>query len=69
MGTGLLRAFLFTAVVRSAVVTISPGFAVPEASTTSLVFPADDGLKGAGPEVVPLRSQGLGGGLAAAEAK
>lgn len=44
--------------------TISPGFAVPEASTTSLVLPADGGLKGAGPDdEAPARSQGFGGGL------
>lgn len=49
--------------------TISPGFAVPEASTTSLVLPADGGLKGAGPDDPPARSQGFGGGLEAAITK
>lgn len=44
--------------------TISPGLAVPEASTTSLVLPADGGLKGAGPEEAPLLSHGFGGGVA-----
>ena len=48
---------------------ISPGFAVPEASTTSLVLPADEGLKGTGPDEVPARSQGFGGGLLAAKPK
>lgn len=43
--------------------TISPGLAVPEASTTSLVLPADAGLNGAGPDDVdPARSHGFGGG-------
>ena len=46
--------------------TISPGFAVPEASTTLLVQPADGGLKGAGPDEEPACSQGFGGGLFAA---
>jgi hypothetical protein len=43
--------------------TISPCFAVPEASTTSLVVPPDGGLKGAGPDEAPARSHGFGGGL------
>jgi hypothetical protein len=55
-----------TAVFRSVAVTISPGFAVPEASTTSLVLPPDGGLNGAGPDEEPARSQGFGGGLLAA---
>lgn len=50
----------------SAVETISPGLAVPEASTTSLVLPADGGLKGAPPEAPPARSHGFGGGPLAA---
>lgn len=66
MGTGLARVFLLTAALLSAAVTISPGFAVPEASTTSLVLPPDGGLKGAGPDEEPARSQGFGGGLLAA---
>lgn len=41
--------------------TISPGFAVPEDSTTSLVVPADGGLKGAGPDEAATFSHGLGG--------
>lgn len=41
---------------------MSPGLAVPEASTTSLVLPDDGGLKGVGPEEVPARSQGFAGG-------
>lgn len=45
----------------SAVGTISPGFAVPDASTTSLVLPEDGGLNGAGPDVVPASSHGFGG--------
>lgn len=47
----------------SVAVTVSPGLAVPEASTTSLVVPPDGGLKGAGPEVpsAPARSHGFGG--------
>lgn len=44
--------------------TTSPGFAVPEASTMSLVLPEDGGLNGAGPEEEPARSQGFGGGVA-----
>lgn len=48
--------------------TISPGFAVPDASTTSLVPPTDDGLKGVGPEVEDgARSQGFGGAVLPAE--
>lgn len=67
MGTGLASVFLLTTVFLSEVETISPGFAVPEASTTSLVVPADGGLNGAGPDdVPPARSQGFGGGLLAA---
>lgn len=66
MGTGLARAFLLTVAFLSEVVTISPGFAVPEASTTSLVLPPDGGLKGAGPDEEPACSQGFGGGLFAA---
>nr|GMD14009.1 hypothetical protein Iba_chr07bCG2260 [Ipomoea batatas] len=45
----------------SAAVTISPGLAVPDASTTSLVLPGEEGLKGAGPEDDPALSQGFGG--------
>lgn len=63
VGNGLPRAFLLIVVFASAVLTISPGLAVPEASTTSLVLPEDGGLKGAGPEEDPARSQGFGGGL------
>lgn len=51
----------------SEVETISPGFAVPEASTTSLVLPPDEGLNGAGLDEPPARSQGFGGGLLAAK--
>jgi hypothetical protein len=53
----LARAFL------SVVVTFSPGLAVPEASTTSLVLPPDGGLKGAGPDAPSPseRSHGFGG--------
>lgn len=54
---------LLTVVFRLAVVTISPGLAVPDASTTSLVLPAEGGLNGAGPEEDPALSQGFGGGL------
>lgn len=56
-------AFLLAAVVLASGVTISPGLAVPEASTISLVVPADGGLNGAGPDEDPDRSQGFGGGL------
>lgn len=63
MGTGLPREFLLTAAVLSEPETISPGFAVPEASTTSLVLPADGGLNGTGPDEEPACSQGFGGGL------
>jgi len=66
VGTGLPREFLLTAAVLSEAETISPGFAVPEASTTSLVLPADGGLKGAGPDEEPACSQGFGGGPFAA---
>nr|GEW95073.1 Toll/interleukin-1 receptor (TIR) domain-containing protein [Tanacetum cinerariifolium] len=45
-GTGLPSVFVFTAAVVLFVRTISPGLAVPEFSTTSLVLPADAGLKG-----------------------
>jgi hypothetical protein len=69
VGTGLLRAFRLIVALLSEVETISPGFAVPDASTTSLVLPADGGLKGAGPDEVPARSQGFGGGLLAAKRK
>lgn len=62
-GRGLPSAFLFATVFASAVVTISPGLAVPEASTISLVLPEDGGLKGAGPDEDPDRSQGFGGAL------
>lgn len=61
MGTGLPRVFLLTAALLSELETISPGFAVPEASTTSLVLPADGGLKGAGPDDDAAFSQGFGG--------
>lgn len=54
---------LLTAVFLLAVETISPGLAVPDASTTSLVLPEEGGLKGVGPEEDPARSQGFGGGL------
>lgn len=62
-GTGLPGAFLLAAVFLSVVETISPGFAVPEASTTSLVLPGEGGLKGVGPDEDPACSQGFGGGL------
>lgn len=62
-GTGLPREFLLIAVVASLVETISPGLAVPEASTTSLVLPGEGGLNGAPPDEDPARSQGFGGGL------
>lgn len=65
MGRGLPSAFLLTVAFLSELETISPGFAVPEASTTSLVLPDDGGLKGAGPGEEPARSHGFGGGLAA----
>lgn len=59
MGTALPIVPLLTA----AVWTISPGFAVPEASTTSLVLPGEGGLNGEGPDevVVPALSQGFRG--------
>lgn len=63
---GLPRAFLLVVAFLSEVETISPGFAVPEASTTALVLPADGGLKGAGPDEEPTRSHGFGGGPLAA---
>lgn len=53
---------MFLEAFPSTLETISPGFAVPDASTTSLVLPDDGGLKGAGPDELPVRSQGLGGG-------
>jgi hypothetical protein len=43
--------------------TTSPGLAIPEASTTSLVLPPDGGLKGAGPDDVAALSHGFGRGL------
>jgi hypothetical protein len=49
-------------VVRLTVETTSPGLAVPEDSTTSLVFPLEEGLNGAGPDADPERSHGFGGG-------
>ena len=55
--------FTLEATLLSAAETTSPGFAVPEASTISLVLPPDGGLKGAGRDEVPARSHGLGGGL------
>lgn len=70
VGTGLARVFLLTAALLSALETISPGLAVPEASTTSLVLPAEGGLKGAvGPDDEPPCCQGFGGGLLAATTK
>lgn len=45
----------------SAAKTTSPGLAVPDASTTSLVLPEDGGLNGAGPDELPARSHGFGG--------
>lgn len=41
--------------------TISPGLAVPDASTTSLVLPGAEGLKGEGPDELLPCSHGLGG--------
>jgi len=61
VGRGLPRAFLLTVAVLLEAETISPGFAVPEDSTTSLVAPADGGLKGAGPDEDAAFSHGLGG--------
>lgn len=55
--------FILVAVFLSAAGKISPGFDVPDASTTSLVLPAEGGLKGVGPDEEPTRSQGFGGGL------
>lgn len=62
-GTGLPREFAVATVFPPAAGTISPGLAVPDASTTSLVLPGDGGLKGVGPDDdgVPARSHGLGG--------
>lgn len=62
MGTGLAIEFALTGTVLSVVETISPGLAVPEASTISLVLPDDGGLNGAGPDEPPALSHGLGGG-------
>jgi len=61
-----LETVLFTLLAEtflSVAVTFSPGLAVPEASTTSLVLPPDGGLKGVGPDVPspPERSHGFGG--------
>uniref|UniRef100_A0A6N2MBR4 Uncharacterized protein n=1 Tax=Salix viminalis TaxID=40686 RepID=A0A6N2MBR4_SALVM len=57
-GTGLPREFAVATVFPPAAGTISPGLAVPDASTTSLVLPGDGGLKGVGPDDdgVPARS-------------
>jgi len=69
-GRGLPTAFVFTVAFLGEVVTISPGFAVPEASTMSLVLPLDGGLNGAGPDDdEPALSQGFGGGPTAAQSK
>ena len=63
-GTGLeMLLFTLEAALFPVVETISPCFAVPEASTTSLVVPPEGGLKGAGPDEAPARSHGFGGGL------
>lgn len=62
VGTGLPTVFLLKFVFLSPVET-SLVCAVPEASTTSLVLPAEVGLKGAGPEEGPARSHGFLGGL------
>lgn len=67
MGTGLAIELVLTGTVLSVVETISPGLAVPEASTTSLVLPGDGGLNGPGPDEAPALSHGLGGGPLAAE--
>lgn len=69
MGSGRPTEFLLTVAVLSVLETISPGFAVPEASTTSLVLPSDGGLNGAGPDEDPARSHGFGGGLLAEKHK
>ncbi|KAF7805328.1 Peroxisomal membrane protein 13 [Senna tora] len=63
--TRLPREFLLTVAFLSELETISPSFAVLEASTTSLVLPGDGGLKGAGPDEEPTCSHVFGGGLAA----
>jgi len=55
--------FTLEAALFPVVETISPCFAVPEASTTSLVVPPEGGLKGAGLDEAPTRSHGFGGGL------
>lgn len=49
--------------------TTSPDFAVPDASTISLVLPEDGGLNGAGPDEPPALSQGFGGGAPAERRK
>jgi len=58
VGTGLAIEFALTGTVLSVVETISPGLAVPEASTISLVLPDDGGLNGAGldepPQLFPM---------------
>lgn len=41
---------------------LSPVFATPDDSTTVLVDPVEEGLNGEGPDELPTRSQGLGGG-------
>lgn len=61
MGRGLPRAFLLTVAELLEAETISPGFAVPEDSTTSLVLPVDGGLKGAVPDEDATFSHGLSG--------
>ena len=59
--------FTLEATLFPAAETTSPCFAVPEASTTSLVLPPEGGLKGTGPDEAPARSHGFGGGLPAAD--
>lgn len=58
--------FTLEATLFPAAETTSPCFAVPEASTTSLVLPPEGGLKGTGPDEAAARSHGFGGGLPAA---
>jgi hypothetical protein len=41
---------------------LSPIFATPDDSTTLLVDPVEGGLNGEGPDELPTRSQGFGGG-------
>ena len=41
----------------------SPIFATPDDSTTVLLGPVEEGLNGEGPDELPTRSQGLGGGV------